>query len=268
MFELNVGAPHASEATPGVIAQETDPDSLRTLVGRVRAVTAGMQLWVKLSGLSSNLPALALAASQGGADAVVMMGRFMAVVPDLDTLAPVLGTSGAYGGRWALPIVCRFLALTRRAVGPAFPLLGTNGARSGGDVARLALAGASAAELLSVVMHEGFGALSRIIDELDALLVERGLVFTDLIGRAADGLGSYADQPERPGRWKDFVPADARLYTNPRWFRLSPGEFPKPADPDSMSYGVDACKHAWHFLIDDPDRIRSIGAREWACVTL
>ena len=94
VFELNVGAPHASEATPGVIAQETDPDSLRTLVGRVRAVTAGMQLWVKLTGLSSNLPALALAASQGGANAVCMMGRFMAVVPDLDTLAPVLGTSG------------------------------------------------------------------------------------------------------------------------------------------------------------------------------
>ena len=211
VFELNVGAPHASEATPGVIAQETDPDSLRALVGRVRAVTAGMQFWVKLTGLSSDLPALALAASQGGADAVVMMGRFMAVVPDLDTLAPVLGTSGAYGGPWALPIICQFLALSRRAVGPAFPLLGTNGARSGGDVARLALAGASAAELLSVVMHEGFGALSWIIDELDALLVERGLVFTDLIGRAADGLGSYAEQAERAGRWKDFVPEDTRL---------------------------------------------------------
>ena len=50
-----------------------------------------------------------------------MMGRFMALVPDLDTLAPVLGTSGAYGGGWALPIVCRFLALSRRAVGPPFP---------------------------------------------------------------------------------------------------------------------------------------------------
>jgi hypothetical protein len=31
---------------------------------------------------------------------------------------------------------------------------------------------------------------------------------------------------------------------------------------------VDACDNAWHFLTDDPDRIRSIGTREWACVTL
>ncbi len=127
VFELNVGAPHASEATPGAIAQETDPVRLGELVARVRAATEGMQLWVKLTGLSANLPALAVAASRAGADAVCMMGRFMAMVPDIDTLAPVLGTSGAYGGAWALPIVCRFLALSRRAVEPGFPLLAPTG---------------------------------------------------------------------------------------------------------------------------------------------
>jgi len=36
------------------------------------------------------------------------------------------------------------------------------------------------------------------------------------------------------------------------------------------SYGaiVQDCKKAWDFLINDPDRIRSIGARPWACVNL
>jgi dihydroorotate dehydrogenase len=233
VLELNVGAPHASEASPGAIAQETDPDRLRALVSRVRAVTAGIQLWVKLSGLSTNLPVLTLAASQAGADAVVMMGRFMGLVPDLDTLAPALGTCAAYGGPWALPIVCRELALSRRALGPmagerrsgvirrawrsnratgrnprAVPLLGTNGIRSGPDVARMALAGASATELLSVVMHEGFGALTRIINELNAWLTARELTFTDLIGRAADQLTTYAEQPAQPGRWRNYVPPE------------------------------------------------------------
>lgn len=34
------------------------------------------------------------------------------------------------------------------------------------------------------------------------------------------------------------------------------------------TYGsiVDACKAAWQFLITNPERIRSIGQREWACV--
>ncbi|HEY6434653.1 MAG TPA: dihydroorotate dehydrogenase [Acetobacteraceae bacterium] len=208
VFELNVGAPHASEAAPGVISQETDPAALAAMITRVRAAVPGMQLWVKLTGLSANLPALAVAASRAGADAVVMMGRFMAMLPDLDTLMPLLGTSAAYGGPWALPIVCRFLALSRRAAGSHYPLLGTNGVRSGADVARMALAGASATELLSVVMHEGFGALTRIIGELEALLIGRGLDFSDLIGRAADRLSSYADQAEQPGRWRDYVPPE------------------------------------------------------------
>ena len=31
---------------------------------------------------------------------------------------------------------------------------------------------------------------------------------------------------------------------------------------------LDACQNAWRFLINDPDRIRSIGTRKWACVTV
>lgn len=31
---------------------------------------------------------------------------------------------------------------------------------------------------------------------------------------------------------------------------------------------LEACRTAWHFLIDDPKRIRSIGRLDWACVTL
>ena len=208
LFELNVGAPHASEARPGAIALETDPEGLRSLVKCVRAALGDAVLWVKLTGLSTNLPALALTSREAGADAVVMMGRFMAMLPDLGSLAPHLDSSGAYGGPWAVPIVCRFLALSRRVAGPDFPLVGTNGVRSGSDVARMALAGASAVEVLSAVMLDGFGALTRMVMELDAFLEDRGLRFTDLVGRAADALGTYADQPNRPGRWRDFVPPE------------------------------------------------------------
>ena len=137
-----------------------------------------------------------------------MMGRFMAMLPDLDNFSPVLGTSAAYGGAWALPIVCRFLALSRRVVGTGFPLLGTNGVRSGDDVARMALAGAAAVEVLSIVMHDGFGAISRMIAELDAFLAARGLAFAALIGQAADRLAGYGEQSPDPDRWRRFVPPE------------------------------------------------------------
>ena len=31
---------------------------------------------------------------------------------------------------------------------------------------------------------------------------------------------------------------------------------------------LEACKNAWNWLIADPDRIHSIGARDWACVNV
>jgi hypothetical protein len=31
---------------------------------------------------------------------------------------------------------------------------------------------------------------------------------------------------------------------------------------------AEACRQAWSFLINDPDRIRSIGSRAWACVNV
>jgi transposase len=35
---------------------------------------------------------------------------------------------------------------------------------------------------------------------------------------------------------------------------------------DSYQEILDACQDAWSFLITDPDRIKSIGTRSWACV--
>ena len=35
---------------------------------------------------------------------------------------------------------------------------------------------------------------------------------------------------------------------------------------DSYEAIVTACKEAWDFLVGDPDLIRSIGSRSWACV--
>ena len=37
---------------------------------------------------------------------------------------------------------------------------------------------------------------------------------------------------------------------------------------DSYEAIVEACTTAWHFLINDPNRIRSIGTREWARVSV
>jgi dihydroorotate dehydrogenase (NAD+) catalytic subunit len=190
------------------IGHQTDPAELTTLVRQVREAAGDMLLWVKLTGLATNIPALARAAADGGADAVIAMGRFLAMVPSLDDFTPTLGSSAAYGGAWAVPIVCRTLALSRQAIGVGVPLIGTNGVRQGSDLLRMILAGAWAAEVLTIVMMEGFGALTRLRDEVLEFVTARGTSVEELIGKAADKLGRYSEQPFRPGRWRDFVPAE------------------------------------------------------------
>ena len=124
--------------------------------------------------------------------------------------APVLNTMGAFGGGWALPLTCRWLALTRAQVGGDRTLIATNGARSGLDVVRFLLAGASAVQMTSAVMTGGFGVVSRSIGELDAYLDARHQVAADLVGRAADRLEAYTDQPFDEDRWTRFVVPESR----------------------------------------------------------
>ena len=209
VIELNAGAPHGREAAPGAIALETGADRLAQLVAATRA-EVDVPLWVKLTGQTDDVVELAEAALGAGADAVTLMGRFMAFLPDVETQAPVLNTVGAFGGSWSLPLTCRWLALARARLGPEATLLATNGARSGLDVVRFLLAGASAVQMNSAVFTGGFEVIARVIVELDEYLAEHEDTAADLVGRAADRLQAYTEQPADLKRWTRFVPPEAR----------------------------------------------------------
>lgn len=206
LLEFNIGTPYGDLASHGGVATERAAARVRELV---EAVTRAVRIpvWIKLTGQSENVAALAAAARDGGAAAVVMIGRMLGMLPDLDTQAPALGSNLGYGGGWALPIACYWLARSRQHLGSGFPLVGTNGARSGADVARMLLAGASAVEMTSAVMTGGFGVLAGTIGFLDDYLSRHGMNAGDLIGRAADRVQDFADLPDRGDLWRDFVPA-------------------------------------------------------------
>lgn len=209
VLELNIGAPHGDEAVAGAIIQERAAHRVREITARLRAAIT-IPLWIKLTGQSEDVAALAAAAREGGADAVIVMGRFMALVPDVETRAPMLGTAGAIGGPWSLALTCRWLAQSRKKLGRDFPLLGTNGARSGLDVVRFLLAGASAVEMTSAIMAGGFVRATDAVAEIEAYLTRTGGTAQELIGLAADRQLAYGAQPDRPGYWRDFVPPESR----------------------------------------------------------
>jgi dihydroorotate dehydrogenase len=190
-LELNVGAPHAGEAAPGAIRAGASADDVGPLMAPVRQAVS-IPLTVKLPG-EGDIAAQAEAAVRAGADAVCIAGRFLGFMPELETRRPLLGTFGAIGGGWALPLSLRWVAKTRARLGPDVPLIGTNGARSGEDVVRFLLAGATAVELTSVVITDGPGALGRAVAELERYLSEHGLRARDIIGEAADAVLTYQE---------------------------------------------------------------------------
>jgi dihydroorotate dehydrogenase (NAD+) catalytic subunit len=201
-LELNLSAPHAGEGVAGAIERPDSPERVSELTRSVRA-RCGLPLTVKLTAESADVVALARAARESGADSIAMTGRHLGFLPDLRTRRPVLGTFGAISGSWSLPLTLRWIAKSRLALGAELPIVGSNGARDGDDVARFLLAGASAVQLATVVFLEGWGAIRRIVDQLESYLVEAELDARDLIGDATDHVLAYAQvdlspRPEAP----------------------------------------------------------------------
>lgn len=206
VLELNIGTPYASQAK-GVVSTELDPERVAVIVSAVRQAI-GIPLLVKITGQSERVPDLAAAAFRSGGDAVVMAGRLLGFIPDVETMQPFLGTTLGVGGYWNLPLTCHWLAVSRRQLGANKPLIATNGARSGLDVVRMMLAGASAVEMASAVMLRGASVLSSTLEELDVYLQRKGMTAAGLVGVAADQRKTFADMPLRTNNWKKYV-ADA-----------------------------------------------------------
>jgi dihydroorotate dehydrogenase (NAD+) catalytic subunit len=207
VVELNIGTPYASQAK-GAVSTELDPARIMTIVSAVRAAIA-IPLWVKITGQSERVPDLAAAAFAQGGEAVVMAGRSLGFIPDIETFEPMLGTTLGVGGYWNLPLTCQWLALSRAKLGADKPLIATNGAQSGLDMARMMLAGASAVEMSSPVMLRGFDLLAEALNDFSAYLRRKNITATDLIGRAADQRKAFPQMPLRTDNWRKYTPARA-----------------------------------------------------------
>jgi len=198
-LELNIGAPHGGEAEPGAIETVRAADRAGKVVARVRAAV-GMPLLVKLTADGVDVLATAAAARAAGADALVIAGRHLGFLPDPETRRPVLGTYGAVGGGWALPLSLRWVAKARERLGPDVPLVATNGVRSGADVVRSMLAGATAIEAYTLVHHGGPDALARLVSEVEDYAADHDVdCIADLVGAAADHTLTYAQAAATKG---------------------------------------------------------------------
>lgn len=202
--ELNVGAPHGREAAGGAVRQLTEGESVTATVAAVREAIS-VPLLVKLPGQASDVLALAAAARESGADAVTLVGRYPGFLPDLATGGAVMGSWGAWGSPGCLPISLYWVSKAAVRFGPTASIVGTNGARTGIDVALFLASGARAVEMVTALWTDGPGVIRTVLADLDGYLADTGQTLSGLIGAAARQAKPYADiQPsdQVPEPWK------------------------------------------------------------------
>ena len=190
-IELNLSAPHGREAVAGAVRQLVDAEAVHDYVAAVRSATT-VPLTVKLTAQSGDPLTLAERAIAAGADMLVLMGRFQGFMPDIETMQPILGSAGAIGGRWALPLTLYWISKCFKALPQTTPLLATNGVRVGDDVIRALLSGARGVEVASAVLSRGPGVIGEMLAGLDAYCLRKGIARLDeIVGRAADAALGY-----------------------------------------------------------------------------
>jgi dihydroorotate dehydrogenase (NAD+) catalytic subunit len=147
-------------------------------------VACGRPRWAKLSPNVSDLPAIAAAAVEGGAEAVVLINTLLGMVIDVEARRPVLGGGrGGVSGAAIHPVAVRAVFDVREAM-PQLPIIGVGGTARGVDVVEFLLAGASAVEVGTATFADP-RAPGRILDELREWCQDHEIErVTDLIGEA------------------------------------------------------------------------------------
>jgi dihydroorotate dehydrogenase (NAD+) catalytic subunit len=162
-LELNVSCPNVETG----LLIGADPGEVAALLDRVRPLTA-KPLIVKLTPNASDVPSVARAAAEHGADAVSLINTIRGMALNPHSGAPWLG--GTTGGMSGPAVRAAALAQVHSvAQQVAIPILGMGGVQTGRDAHDLLRAGAS----LVAVGTESFrdpAAGSRVAEQLSELL--------------------------------------------------------------------------------------------------
>lgn len=130
---------------------------------------------------------------KNGADAVVLVHGFPGILFDRGTLRPALGSvTGTVSGPAVLAQALRCVWDVHAAL-PQVPVVGAGGVRTGFDVVQMLLAGATAVQVGSTLLHDPT-APHRITEELGQELESRGIDGpADLVG-----LGHHPSEGNHP----------------------------------------------------------------------
>lgn len=177
MVELNISCPNVKE---GGVAFGVYPDTIRQ-VTRIAKENCDVPLVVKLSPNVADIAANAIAAEEGGADAISLINTLTGMAVDPHSRRPILANiTGGLSGPAIKPVALRMVHQAHKAV--RIPIIGMGGIFTGQDVVEFLLCGASAV-MVGTATISGPNACPRIISELETFMrKERIQTVQELIG--------------------------------------------------------------------------------------
>jgi dihydroorotate dehydrogenase (NAD+) catalytic subunit len=181
--ELNVSCPNTSDG----LQFGEHPQALRALLAEVKPAVRSKPLIVKLSPNVGDIVAMARAAVDGGAQALVVANTFTAMAIDVETRAFRLSRGrGGLSGPGIHPIVVRMVHDVWRGVAreAGVPIIGLGGVCNWRDAAEFILAGASAVGMGTALFIDPRAPL-RVADGLSAWVARQGCrSMSELVGAA------------------------------------------------------------------------------------
>jgi len=175
-LELNVSCPHAKISAIGQSADLTGA-VVRAVKGAV-----GIPIFVKLTPNVADLVSISQAAERAGADGLTCINTVRAMTIDLDTHKPILGNKiGGLSGQAIKPIAVRCVYEVYEAV--STPVIGSGGVWNWRDAVEFFLAGASAVQVGTAVLHKDLSVFSQINRGISKYMHAKGCAnLKDLIG--------------------------------------------------------------------------------------
>ncbi|MBW3581830.1 MAG: dihydroorotate dehydrogenase [Euryarchaeota archaeon] len=175
--ELNLSCPHAKGYGTDIGA---DPKVMGPIV-QACVDAVDIPVWAKLTPNVTDITPCAIAAARAGAEALTLVNTVKAIAIDPDLRRPILGnTIGGLSGAAIKPIGVRaawdvWNALEKEGIHPVknCPLVGSGGVESARDALEYILAGASAVQVGTAFLRQGYDVFGRITEGVRAWLDEQ-----------------------------------------------------------------------------------------------
>ncbi len=195
--ELNFGCPHGmcERGMGSAVGQE--PKVIKTIVSWVKEV-ATKPVIVKLTPNISDITEPAVAASQGGGDAISLINTIQSLMGvDIDNFVPYpvvdgKSTHGGYCGPAVKPIALNMLKSVCQHPEVNIPVSGIGGIENWRDAVEYILLGASNVQVCTAVMHYGFGIIREMIPGLERYMQEKGFEnISQMRGKALPNVNNW-----------------------------------------------------------------------------